>query len=676
MLFVIAASTILLGSCSKKDEVAVTPAIHIEDMDQTVRPQDDFFQHVNGGWIKNNPLKPEYARFGMFDVLAETSRNQVNDLLTHLGEEEHEAGSDAEKILLLFRQGTDSLTRDEQGADPIRAELEEIKAIQNSRDLSMMVGKMHAESMSPYFAFYVSADEKNSSMNIAQLYQSGLGMRDRDYYLEENSDTEKIRDAYKKYINRLFELSGFSDEAIEEAVQAILKVETGMAKVSYDRERLRDSKANYRKMDVKDFRKQFHFLDWDAYFEGLGVLDLQEWDVKHYDYYKGLDKLFKNLTLNEQKYYLLFNVMRNAAPYLSDSFAQANFDFYGHILSGREKMEPLWKRSISTVNGALGEAVGKLYVEKYFPQENKDKMLKLVNNLQIALGERIQDLSWMSNETKSKALEKLSAFTVKIGYPEKWKDYSKLVLKDDSYWANIRRANMFDYQMMLADLGKPVDRTRWLMNPHTVNAYYNPTTNEICFPAGILQPPFFNADADDAVNYGAIGVVIGHEMTHGFDDQGRNYDKNGNLANWWTEEDANKFKELTDILAKQFDDIIVTDTVHANGRYTLGENLADHGGLLIAYQAFMNSKEKEGGQSDNLIDGFTPEQRFYLAYARLWAQNIRDAEILRRTKSDVHSLGKWRVNATLRNIASFYRAFNIQPEDKMYLPENERVVIW
>lgn len=415
-------------------------------------------------------------------------------------------------------------------------------------------------------------------------------------------------------------------------------------------------------------------LDWDIYFEAMGLSGIQELDAKQVNYFKALDKIMSTTTVDEQKCYLAFNLLDAAANYLSDDFVDASFDFYGKVMSGKEEQQPRWKRSLNTVNGVLGEAVGEMYVAKYFPPASKERMITLVNNLKTALGERINALEWMGDSTKLKALEKLNAFTVKIGYPDKWRDYSGLEIKNDSYWANVRRSNLFEMEYQLADAGKPVDKTRWLMTPQTVNAYYNPSTNEICFPAAILQPPFFNPEADDAVNYGAIGVVIGHEMTHGFDDQGRNYDKEGNLQNWWTEDDAKRFTERADILVKQYDDIIVADSVHANGRYTLGENIADQGGLLIAYQAYKNSLA--GKEAPAPIDGFTDDQRFYLGYATLWGQNIRKEEILRLTKIDPHSLGEWRVNAALRNIETFYKAFDIKEGDPMFMAPEDRVNIW
>lgn len=671
----LAAGIVALASCNTpQKEVVKIAAINPANMDTTVAAGTDFYEYACGGWIKNNPLKPEYARFGTFDQLLENNQEQLRVLIEELSATPHEAGSVAGKIGALYAMGLDSTKLNADGVAPIKEELAAINALATKSDVSKMVATLHKEGMAPFFALFVDADEKNSAMNIVQLYQAGIGMGDRDYYLLEDEGSTKMRDAYKAYINKLFTLAGSSPEQADAAVDAVMKIEKAIAEISYGREDLRDSQKNYNKLAYEDFKQIESPLDWDVYFESMGLAGLKELDAKQINFYKDMNKALQNTTVDEQKYYLAFNLLSAAAPYLSDDFVDADFEFYGKAMSGKQEQQPRWKRSLNTVNGALGEAVGEMYVEKYFPASSKEKMLTLVGNLQTALSERINGLEWMSDTTKAKAQEKLAAFTVKIGYPDKWRDYSGLEIKDDSYWANVRRSNIFDMAYQLADVDKPVDKSRWHMNPQTVNAYYNPTTNEICFPAAILQPPFFNPDADDAVNYGAIGVVIGHEMTHGFDDQGRNYDKDGNLIDWWTAEDAVRFKERADKLVDQYDRIIVIDTLHANGRFTLGENIADHGGLLVAHQAYLNSLK--GKETPAPIDGFTNEQRFFLGYATLWGQNIRPEEIRRRTKIDPHSLGKWRVNAALRNIAPFYAAFDIKEGDPMFMAPADRVVIW
>ena len=671
----LAAGIVALASCNTpQKEVVKIAAINPANMDTTVAAGTDFYEYACGGWIKNNPLKPEYARFGTFDQLLENNQEQLRVLIEELSATPHEAGSVAGKIGALYAMGLDSTKLNADGVAPVKEELAAINALATKSDVSKMVATLHKEGMAPFFALFVDADEKNSAMNIVQLYQAGIGMGDRDYYLLEDEGSAKMRDAYRAYINKLFTLAGSSPEQADAAVDAVMKIEKAIAEISYGREDLRDSQKNYNKLAYEDFKQIESPLDWDVYFESMGLAGLKELDAKQINFYKDMNKALQNTTVDEQKYYLAFNLLSAAAPYLSDDFVDADFEFYGKVMSGKQEQQPRWKRSLNTVNGALGEAVGEMYVEKYFPASSKEKMLTLVGNLQTALSERINGLEWMSDTTKAKAQEKLAAFTVKIGYPDKWRDYSGLEIKDDSYWANVRRSNIFDMAYQLADVDKPVDKSRCHMNPQTVNAYYNPTTNEICFPAAILQPPFFNPDADDAVNYGAIGVVIGHEMTHGFDDQGRNYDKDGNLIDWWTAEDAVRFKERADKLVDQYDQIIVIDTLHANGRFTLGENIADHGGLLVAHQAYLNSLK--GKETPAPIDGFTNEQRFFLGYATLWGQNIRPEEIRRRTKIDPHSLGKWRVNAALRNIAPFYAAFDIKEGDPMFMAPVDRVVIW
>ena len=671
----LAAGIVALASCNTpQKEVVKIAAINPANMDTTVAAGTDFYEYACGGWIKNNPLKPEYARFGTFDQLLENNQEQLRVLIEELSATPHEAGSVAGKIGALYAMGLDSTKLNADGVAPIKEELAAINALATKSDVSKMVATLHKEGMAPFFALFVDADEKNSAMNIVQLYQAGIGMGDRDYYLLEDEGSAKMRDAYRAYINKLFTLAGSSPEQADAAVDAVMKIEKAIADISYGREDLRDSQKNYNKLAYEDFKQIESPLDWDVYFESMGLAGLKELDAKQINFYKDMNKALQNTMVDEQKYYLAFNLLSAAAPYLSDDFVDADFEFYGKVMSGKQEQQPRWKRSLNTVNGALGEAVGEMYVEKYFPASSKEKMLTLVGNLQTALSERINGLEWMSDTTKAKAQEKLAAFTVKIGYPDKWRDYSGLEIKDDSYWVMADRSNIFDMAYQLADVDKPVDKSRWHMNPQTVNAYYNPTTNEICFPAAILQPPFFNPDADDAVNYGAIGVVIGHEMTHGFDDQGRNYDKDGNLIDWWTAEDAVRFTERADKLVDQYDQIIVIDTLHANGRFTLGENIADHGGLLVAHQAYLNSLK--GKETPAPIDGFTNEQRFFLGYATLWGQNIRPEEIRRRTKIDPHSLGKWRVNAALRNIAPFYAAFDIKEGDPMFMAPVDRVVIW
>jgi len=665
---------VLVTGCAPKPGAEKNLAIDPSNMDTTVAFWGEIFLYVCGGWIKKNPLKPEYARYGSFDVLAENNQKQMRELIDELEKAENEPGSVAQKVGDLYKMGLDSVRLNKEGVSPISEALKNIASLDDKAAFASLVAQMHKEGSSPFFQLYVGADEKNSSMNIVNLYQGGMSMGDRDYYLSEDSANIKIRDAYKKYINKLFTLAGYSAEKAAVAEKNVMNIETALAKVAFSREETRNPLKNYNKMPMTDFLKQMNGFDWKSYFSALGLDSLNEINPNQLPFIKGMDALVGGLTSEEIRDYLIFKQINTASSYLSDDFVQARFDFYGKVLSGQQELKPRWKRSLSVTDGALGEALGEMYVAKYFPPEAKERMLKLVENLRISLGEHIDSLEWMSAETKAKAKEKLAAFYVKIGYPDKWRDYSGLTIDPKkSYWDNVREAAIFESDYMLSDVNKPVDKTRWLMSPQTVNAYYNPTTNEICFPAGILQPPFFYMDADDAVNYGGIGVVIGHEMTHGFDDQGRQYDKDGNLKDWWTAEDAKQFNLRADKLADQYSSIIVLDTVHANGRFTLGENIADHGGLRVSYTAFKNATK---GQDLKPIDGFTPDQRFYLAYAGLWAQNIRDEEILRLTKIDPHSLGKWRVNAALRNLESFFQAFGITEKDSMYMKPEDRVTIW
>ena len=672
-MITLGAAALVFAGCAQNNNEG-KPAIDLANFDLTTAPSEDFYQYACGGWMEANPLTPEYARYGIFDQLEKENNEKLKALIEELGSTPQKPGSVGEKIQMMYAMGLDSLKRNADGAAPVMEQLAAINAVSDHKELSAMVGKMHVESSSPYFGFYIGADEKNSTMNLLQFYQGGISMSDRDYYLLEDENTLKIRNAYRQYIDRLFVLAGYSPEEAAQAADAVLGLETEIARISVDRATLRDVHKNYNKKSLKDFTTKYDFIDWNEFFKETGISKSTDLNAGQIPFFEGLTKLLKNTSLEDQKLYLSFKLLNAASSYLSDDFVNANFDFYGRALQGKEELQPRWKRSLAVVNRSLAEAFGQMYVEKYFPASSKEKMIEMVSNLQTALGERIEALEWMSDETKSKAMEKLGTFIVKVGYPDNWKDYTALEIKNDSYWANICRANVFAHNDMMQDEGQPVDRTEWGMSPQTVNAYYNPTTNEICFPAAILQPPFFNPNADDAVNYGGIGVVIGHEMTHGFDDQGRNYDMDGNLSAWWNKEDEDKFNERAKVLVEQYDKIVVLDSLHADGSYTLGENIADQGGLLVSYQAYMNTLKDKAIPAD--IDGLTHSQRFYIGYANLWAQNLRPQEIMRRTKTEVHSLGKWRVNAALRNIEDFYTAFDIKEGDEMYLAPEERINIW
>ena len=670
----IIALALMTTACNSGKKTATqTGGVDVTNLDRSVTPNADFYQFSCGGWMQKHPLTDEYARFGSFDMLAENNRQQLKGLIEDLATREAQPGSVAQKIGDLYSMAMDSVKLNADGYTPIQADLDKVMAVKDKKELSQLIAEMRHEGYDPYFQIFVGADDKNSSMNIVQTYQGGMSLGQREYYLDNDDVTKGIRDKYQEHVGKMFQLIGYSEADAQKAVANVMAVETALAKAARSQVELRDPQANYNKMSEADLKKEVPGIDWESYFAVYGLNDLTEVNIGQPEFVKAVADIWNNTDLDTQKSYLTWKVIDGAASYLSDDFIAQNFDFYGKTLSGKKEMQPRWKRAVTNVDGSLGEAVGQMYVEKYFPAAAKERMVALVGNLQTALGERIKGLSWMSEETKTKALEKLSTIYVKVGYPDTWREYSALDVKDDSYWANMQRSNKFEYDYMIAKAGKPVDKNEWLMTPQTVNAYYNPTTNEICFPAGILQYPFFDMNADDAFNYGAIGVVIGHEMTHGFDDQGRQYDKDGNLKDWWTPEDARNFDERAQILVTSFDSIEVLPGVNANGKLTLGENIADHGGLQVSYTAFKNATANAPLRE---VDGFTPEQRFFLAYANVWAGNIRDEQIRVQTKSDPHSLGKWRVNGALPHINAWYEAFNIQEGDPMYLAADQRASIW
>ncbi len=663
-----------LISCGEKAQK--NDGIDFAAMDTTVRLQDDFYRYVNGGWMKAEPMskRPSYSRYGTFDILRDSSQVQVRRIVDELIVKEQTAGTNEYKIATLYKQAMDSVTRNELGVEPVRAYLAEIEALNDKDALLTYAAKRNQEYGSGVlFGAYVGADAKNSDMNILNLYQTHLNLGSKDYYVEDNTTMQDIRSAYEKYLKELFVLANYSEADAERIAKHTLKLETELAKISYSNTELRDSQRNYNMLSIADFAKENRGFDWQKYFDLRG-LKIEKANFGQLDFFKAFDKWFAAADLREVKDWLLANSLSGWASSLSDEFAEKNFEFFGKKLSGRKEMHPRWKRSIGTVNHFMGEALGREYVKIYFKKEAKERMLTLVANLQKALHKRLEMLEWMSDETKAKAKEKLNGFVVKIGYPDKWKDYTAMEIKaENSYVENVRAAVRFVQMEQMADLGKPVDREKWLMNPQDVNAYYMPSTNEICFPAGILQPPFFNMNADDAVNYGAIGVVIGHEITHGFDDQGANYDKDGNMNNWWTEEDLAKFKESGKKLIDLYGKNEVAPGLKANGALTLGENIADQGGLMIAYMAM---EMAQGDKKVEKIDGLTPAQRFFIAYARLWGQNITQEGILQLTKTDPHSLGEYRVNQALQNIEAFYKAFDIKEGDKLYLAPEDRAIVW
>ncbi len=656
-----------------QEEVVMIDGLKIENLDTTANPGSNFYRFATGGWADANPIPDEYSRYGSFDQLRENNQKQIKDLIIELGKTENKQGSTAQKIGDLYKMGMDSVKLNTDGAAPIMEQLATINAASTVEDIIVLSGKIRHYTSAPFFGFYVGADDMNSSMNIAHIYQAGLGLGEREYYLATDPTSKSLREGYIKLMETQFKYAGYTEADAKAAAAAVMKIETALAKSHFEKEKTRVPELNYHKMQVSSLNDSIAKFKWNEFFTAVGAKDLKELNVSQKEPITAAVKLIQSTPVKDSKAYLSWCLINAASKYLDDKFVNANFEFYGKEMSGSKVIQPRWKRTVNTINDALGEEVGQLYVEKYFPPKAKERMLGLVNNLKESLSERINNLEWMSKETKAKAQEKLGTFIVKIGYPDKWRDVSALEIKDDNYWANIVRASNFEFDFMLSKLGKPVDRSEWLMSPQTVNAYYNPTTNEICFPAGILQPPFFYMDADDAVNYGAIGVVIGHEMTHGFDDQGRKYDKDGNMTDWWTPQDATNFVERAKLLADHFNNIIVLDDLHANGQFTLGENIADQGGLQVSYYAFMKTKQ---AQSNEMIDGFTPQQRFFLAYANLWAGNIRDAEIRRLTKIDPHALGRWRVDGALPHVEAWYKAFNITEKDSLYLPVEKRSSIW
>ena len=668
----VAAACLVMASCNT-GKTGQTIGIELANLDTTALPGTDFYQYACGGWMKNHPLTAEYSQYGSFTILAEENRKQMQGLIEGLAAQQHEAGSVAQKVGDLYKIAMDSVKLNQDGIAPIKAELEEIAALKDKKNVYALLGSLERRGITSYLGTGVGADQKNSAMNAVYTGQAGLSMGERDYYLATDEATTKIREAFKVHVVKMLQLAGYDEATAQKTRDIVMDVETRLAEAFRSMVELRDPQANYNKMSMDDVRKQTPTFNWDAYLTNLGLKDVQEIIVQQPEALTAAAKLLDTLPVDQQVLYLQWKLIDRAASFLSDDIVEQNFDFYSRTMSGAQEMQPRWKRAVSVTSSVLGEAVGQMYVEKYFPASAKERMVGLVKNLQDALGERIKALEWMSDETKAKALEKLAAFHVKIGYPDKWKDYSKLEIKNDSYYANIERATVWASDENMAKAGKPVDKEEWHMTPQTVNAYYNPTTNEICFPAGILQPPFFDMNADDAFNYGAIGVVIGHEMTHGFDDQGRQYDKEGNLTDWWTAEDAERFNERAQVMVNFFDSIQVAPGVHANGKQTLGENIADYGGLQVSYQAF---KKATAQNPLPVVDGLTPEQRFFLAYAGVWANNVRPEYVLYLTKMDVHSLGEWRVNGALPQIDAWYEAFNITENDPMFLPKAERVAIW
>lgn len=674
------AATFAMASCKEggnsntSDGKETIVLLDPKNMDTTVKPGDNFFLYANGTWLKNNPIPGTETRWGSFNELQENNYKALHELLNEAAADKNAAaGSATQKVGDFYRSGMDSAVIDKAGIEPLKEEFAKIDAAADAKGIIDIIAQSYANGNSQLFGFYVGPDDKNVTKTIGQFYQGGLGMPDRDYYFSKDERSTKIREAYKKYLVTMLGLMGEDNATAEKDAADIYKLEESLAAASMTRVEMRDPYKLYNKFNVEALNKLTPNIDWKSLFQNMKIASEDSCIIAMPKFFTEVSKQLKATPVEVWKKYLKFHTLNDAAPYLASTIDQAHFDFYGKTISGQEEQKPRWKRVLNVVDGSVGELLGQMYVDKHFKPEAKQRMLELVNNLQETYAERIKRLDWMSDATKQKALAKLNTFMKKIGYPDKWRNYDALKIAGNDYFKNIEAASAFEYNYMIGKLGKPVDKTEWQMTPPTVNAYYNPAFNEIVFPAGILQYPFFDQNADDAVNYGGIGAVIGHEMTHGFDDQGRQYDADGNLNDWWTPEDAKKFTEKAGVVIKQFDGYTVLDSTHVNGKLTIGENLADLGGLAIAYEAFKKTKQ---GQSDIKIDGFTPDQRFFLSWAQVWRANTRPEEIASRIVTDPHSPNLWRCNGPLSNMEEFYNAFHVKEGDKMYKPAEQRAKVW
>ena len=674
-LFMTMALTSMSLAASAQTELQ--SGINLGDLDTSVRPADDFYEYACGGWMKNNPLPAAFSRFGSFDRLGEDNNKRINGILTELLNNTYAKGTTEQKLSDLYKLAMDSVRREKEGLQPVMGKLKALESAKTMDQLFALQLEMAKYGSMEFYRAGLGADEKNATQNILSVNQGGLTLGMKDYYLENDEATTKIRNEYKKHIVRMFQAYGFSKSAATKKMKNIFALELELAKISKSRTELRDPQANYNKMTLKEFTEKYPNLKLEQLMNAQGLKSefMQEMVVGQPAFMEGANKILATMKPATYRDVMEWSIILSSTGSLNDAVREANFEFFGKVLSGRKQDHPSWRRATSQVERYMGQALGKIYVEKYFPAAAKERMTKLIKNLQIALGERIAAQDWMSDSTKVNALLKLNTFYVKVGYPDKWIDMSKLTIDpSQSYYDNLLACRKFWNEYEIDHMaGKPVDINDWYMDPQTVNAYYNPTTNEICFPTGILQVPFFDMTADDAFNYGAIGVVIGHEMTHGFDDQGRQFDKDGNMHDWWAASDGEQFKARTDKYADFFSAIKVLPDLNANGRLTLGENLADHGGLQVAYAAFKNATKSHPLP---VIDGLTADQRFFLAYAGVWAGNITEAEIRNRTKSDPHSLGRWRVNGALPHIDAWYEAFGVKPGDKMYIPKEQRLPLW
>ncbi len=657
----------LVSACNEKD----TKVAHFsENIDTTVEMSDNFYAYANGLWMKNNPLPEDKSRLGSFDLLHETSRERIRQIIEEAAKSQSEMGTASQKIGDLYALGMDTTTRDELGVKPILPLFDIVNEVSDASSLAKAIAKLNINGVYPFFAFYISPDAGNSTMNIAGISQTGIGLPDRDYYLLKSERNLKLMEGYKAMLAKAFELAGFDNG--EERANNVITVENALAEQMNSRVENRDPQKRYNKCDYEGMKKMAPNFDWDTFMAEVGV-EVNDINVSQVKYFANVGAIINGLDTEVLRDYMRARVISGFASYLSSDFVNNSFEFFGKQLAGTPVQTPLWKRMVGTVEGVMGEQLGQLYVEKYFPAAAKKRISDLIEQLRIAFAQRIENLPWMGEATKAQAKDKLNAITVKVGYPDKWTDYSELIIDPaKTFVENLIEANKWEYKKELAKYGKEVDRTEWHMTPQTVNAYYNPQSNEIVFPAGILQPPFFYAEGDDAVNYGGIGVVIGHEMTHGFDDQGCQFDKDGNLNNWWTAEDAEKFAAITTKLADHFETLTVVDSVKCNGRLTLGENIADNGGLNIAYQALRNAV----GDNDPMVDGQTIDERFILGYAQIWASNCRNEYLYNQATTDPHSPTHLRVNGQMMLFDLFYKTFNIPEGSAMYKAPEERIVVW
>ena len=644
------------------------------NMDLNVKPGKSFFNYVNGTWLKNHPIPAEYPSYGVTSVMYEENQKRLKDIILEQASQNNATNSMGQKIGDIYNIVMDSTKLNMDGIAPVKGLFDEISAIKSRKQVLPLMAKFYRKGIPGLFYVTISADSKDSKNNLVCIGQDGMTLGEKGYYLDTDSQSVALRDEYKKTIIDLFQLYGFNHAKAYANMKIVMDIETAMAKVAYSRTELRDPESNYHKKTYAELLKQYPGIDWNTYFPTLGMNGVKALSVDQTAPISEAEKILNNMSLDDLKAYMQWKVISSSCFYLSDEIRARAFAFFRRSLTGQQEDRARWKRAVNAVESFMGEGLGKLYVEKYFPVAYKERMIQLVKNLQIALGERIKAQDWMSDSTKVVALDKLAAFYVKIGYPNKWRDYSCLDIHNDSYFANVMRSDAFDFDYMVTKkFNKAVDRDEWQMTPQEINAYYNPTTNEICFPAGILQPPFFDMEADDAYNYGSIGAVIGHEMTHGFDDEGSQFDKDGNLRIWWKDSDRKNFSERTKVMADFFSCINVLPDLKCNGELTLGENLADHGGLMISYQAYKNATKNSPLKTK---DGFTADQRFFLAYAVSWTEKSSDEYIRMLTKTDPHAIAIWRVDGQLPHIDAWYEAFGITPNDPMYLPKEKRVTIW